>query len=374
MWFDAPEPSPRRSRGDWALLFGLVVVAILEVSSRPELTWHSAVVLVGMGSIPLTLWRRAKPLLTTFVAFGAIGAVSGVEIAMGVNPPAFNTSAFLLLFPYALFRWGPGRDIAVGLPWISLCAGVGLYSDGVDLGGFVGGFGVLFSAMTGGAAVRYRARARGQEIEQAKLRERENLARELHDTVAHHVSAIAIRAQAGLATSAADPRAATDALQLIQTEASRALQEMRALVGVLRGDESPEFEVQPRIEDLESLTGAGDGETKVVLELLGEYAELSPTLSSNVYRLAQESITNARRHARDATRIQVRVVVDVDSVRLRVRDDGAASPKRSVPSRGYGIVGMKERATRLGGSCRAGPSPQRGWIVDVELPRRGARP
>ncbi|MEV4082696.1 ATP-binding protein, partial [Nonomuraea fuscirosea] len=84
---------------------------------------------------------------------------------------------------------------------------------------------------------------------------------------------------------------------------------------------------------------------------------------------AQESVTNARRHARHATRIEVRVAADDSSVRLRVSDDGDSTATRPAPSPGYGLLGMIERADLLGGTCEAGPNPGRGWTVTAVLPR-----
>jgi signal transduction histidine kinase len=94
-----------------------------------------------------------------------------------------------------------------------------------------------------------------------------------------------------------------------------------------------------------------------------------------VFRIAQEAITNARRHARDATRVDVRVAVDGAGVRLNVSDDGraAAAPARpegpATAVAGYGITGMRERAALLGGTCEAGPAPDGGWLVAAALPR-----
>jgi signal transduction histidine kinase len=197
-----------------------------------------------------------------------------------------------------------------------------------------------------------------------KLLERERLARDLHDTVAHHVSAMAIRAQAGIATAASDPAAAIDALRIIDAEAARALDEMRGIVRILRAEEPMDLTPGPRVADLEQLASR-TGPT-VEVEVVGEADGLQPPVGAAIYRLAQEAVTNARRHARHATRIDVRVVVDENSVRLRVSDDGEPRPSGAP---GYGLVGMTERAGLLGGTCAAGPDPDRGWIVTAELPR-----
>ena len=118
---------------------------------------------------------------------------------------------------------------------------------------------VVLVAAALGASVRYQDKARVRGLDRVKLLEREQLARELHDTVAHHVSAIAVRAQAGRVVAPSDPAAALDALVVIEEEASRTLAEMRAMVGALRQGEEPDLAPQRGVADLSRLaTGAGD--------------------------------------------------------------------------------------------------------------------
>jgi signal transduction histidine kinase len=220
-----------------------------------------------------------------------------------------------------------------------------------------------------GAAFRFRARDRARELDQVKLLERERLARDLHDTVAHHVSAIAIRAQAGLATAPSQPGAAADALRVIEGEATRTLTEMRTMVRFLRQHQPAELSPGPRIADIAQLADPARQGPAVDVALAGDLDDLPPSVGATVYRLAQESVTNALRHARNATRIEVRVTGDDTSVHLRVSDDGEATGAPTTP--GYGLIGMTERAALLGGSCKAGPGPGRGWTVTAVLPRTG---
>ena len=107
------------------------------------------------------------------------------------------------------------------------------------------------------------------------------------------------------------------------------------------------------------------------MDLAGDLDELGPTVGAATYRIAQESVTNALRHARNATRIDVQVAGDREAIRLTVRDDGDQVHASSVKA-GYGVVGMTERAALLGGTLEAGPGPDHGWVVDAVLPR--ARP
>lgn len=370
LW-DEPRPPapPRRAGWDRALAVLLVAAAVTEGVLRPDLPWRIPTVLLTAGLITLLPLRRTRPLAALAVVFGLsslLTVVSGGEAA-----PLYTTLCFLLL-PYALLRWGSGREVAAGSAVLAAAVAVGALEDSGGAAEALGGAAVVFSVSALGAAARYRAGAKEREFERARLLERERIARDLHDTVAHHVSAMAIRAQAGIAVERTRPGAAVEALQVIESEAARALDEMRALVRVLRRDEAAPAEraPHPRIGDLRELAGdTGPGGPAVEVEVADGLDDLPPPVAAAVHRLAREAVTNARRHARHATRIHVRVTADDTAVHLRVSDDGDHAPQRSA---GYGLIGMAERADLLGGTCRAAPNPGRGWTVTADLPRSGA--
>ncbi|MEV7970781.1 histidine kinase dimerization/phosphoacceptor domain-containing protein [Sphaerisporangium sp. NPDC088356] len=275
MWDEPRPPSPpRRVWRDWALVGVLVPLAVLEGVLRPDLPWRATSVILVAGLAPTLLWRRTRPLLMVAIAFGATGLAS---LPAGGTPPEMYTMAFLLILPYALFRWGSGREAAIGLAIILVKASVSLVSHYTGLGDAVGAVAVVSSAIALGVAFRYRARARMREFDQVKLLERERLARDLHDTVAHHVSAIAIRAQAGLATSPSQPDAATDALHLIEAEASRTLAEMRAMVRVLRRNRPADLAPSPRVADLARLASRARSNPHVDVEISGDLDDLPPS-------------------------------------------------------------------------------------------------
>ena len=123
----------------------------------------------------------------------------------------------------------------------------------------VAGYGFFLFSAAIGASIRFHAGARVRDIEQAKLRQRNKLAGELHDTVGHHVSAIAIQAQAGRALAAAHPDRALATLETIEAAASRTLEEMRAMVGILRDGAEPDFAPQPGVADIEQLARSVGG-------------------------------------------------------------------------------------------------------------------
>ena len=363
---DPPGPLPR----DWVLVAVLICWSVVEAVLRQDMAPLPLLLIAAFAAVAPLPWRRTHPLVAAAVAFGTLAVVDIVRIltgSRGVLP--FGVSATLVL-TYALFRWGSGREAAGGLGVIMLWLTSTLVAESTSLAETVAGYAFFLFAAALGAAIRFRARIRIRDIDQAKAREREQLARELHDTVAHHVSGIAIQAQAGRAVAAAYPERAVEALITIEDAATRTLTELRTIVGVLRASQHTELAPQPGLAEVEQLATHGQTHPVVEVTLAGELDDLSPPVGSAIYRLAQESITNARRHARHATRVTVAVTGDTDQVRLTVDDDGSVGSTGRAPA-GYGLVGMRERATLLGGTFHAGPTAGRGWRVEVILPRTG---
>jgi signal transduction histidine kinase len=378
-WLAEPRPAhaPVRVWRDWALLAVLVAGSVLELLLREDRTWAPLVLALSLVVALTLLWRRTHPLAAAAVAFGTMFAWDVARIFV-IDATNLLTIAGLLLLPYALFRWGSGREATIGLGiilgWLPVThiadptasAQVGLASSEVVT--VVGGYGFFLFSAAFGASIRFHAHAQTRDIEEAKLRQRNELARELHDAVGHHVSAIVIQAQAGGALAASDPDRALATLETIEEAASRTLQEMRAMVGLLRDGAEPDFAPQPGLADIERLARCVGGWPRVDVQMDGDIAALSPGVGVALYRIAQESVTNAVRHARDATLVTVQVADEDEQVRLTVRDDGAAGPTGHTPA-GYGLVGMAERASLLGGTLQAGPDPDGGWTVRALLPK-----
>jgi signal transduction histidine kinase len=371
---DAPGPVWR----DWALVSALVPVVVLEGAFREDLVWRALSMAVALALLPTLLWRRTHPLQSVAAAFGLVAVVQVASLILGDRWQGLDATVFVILLVYALFRWGSGRDAVIGLailsiPILLIAFDAQMHSDEISLSEVAGGalFVLLVAAV--GASVRYADKARRRGMDQMKLLEREQLARELHDTVAHHVSAIAIRAQAGRVVASADPAAAVEALAVIEREASRTLAEMRTMVGALRQGEEPDLTPQRGVAHVEGLATSPGERPRVEVELSGDLDGLRPSVDAAIYRLAQESITNAVRHARHATRVQVAVRGEPDCVRMTVHDDGDPGPFDPRTATGFGLVGMAERAKLLGGTLEAGPNRSRGWTVTAVLPR-AARP
>ena len=372
LWAEPRVPdAPKQLWWDWVLVATLVVLAAIETVAREDVVWRPVNLILIVAVAPMLLWRRTHPLAMVAIAFSLFAVVDLAAIVIGVTWEGPEPTALvLLLFPYALFRWGSGREATIGLAFVLFPVVVGAAV--APVGEVVGGALILLFVAALGAAFRYRSSARLHGRDQAKLREREQLARELHDTVAHHVSAIAIQAQAGRTVAESRPEAVLDALVVVEKEASRALAEMRTIVGALRRGEQSDLAPQPGVADIQRLARNNGNPPRVDVTLTGDLADLPPSLDAALYRLAQESVTNALRHARHATHVQVVVTGDVDSVRLTVWDDGDARPAAAGSSSGLGLLGMAERARLLGGTLEAGPGREEGWTVVAELPRRGA--
>lgn len=367
-----PADPPARVGRDWVLLAVLVAWSVVEAMLREDVASRPFVLVASLLVLAPLMWRRTHPLAAVVVAFGTLTVVDLARIVVGDESGLLMSIAGVLVLPYALFRWGAGREATIGLGVILVWLAVTHVADPVGLADVVAAYAFFLLSAAIGASIRYHANTRIRDIDDAKRREREQLARELHDTVAHHVSGIVIQAQAGRAVASGDPGRAVEALAVIEDAASRTLAEMRSMVGLLREGDEADLAPQPGVADIERLAGADGGRPRIDVELTGELDDLSPAVGAAVYRLAQESITNARRHARHATLVTVRVTGDEEGVRLTVEDDGGGAGPTGRDLVGYGLVGMRERATLLGGTLEAGPTAGRGWRVDAMLPRAGA--
>jgi signal transduction histidine kinase len=363
--------APGPYRRDWALVGVLVTAAVLEGLVRPDVAWRPLVVLAAVALAFALPWRRTHPLTVVAAGFGA--AILPDVAAVALNGPGqvgLDSMLYLLLLPYALYRWGSGREVVVGTAIVLGAYVVSVLRDANELSEFVGGFVVLTLPAVLGLLVRNWSTSTARELDTMRARERELLARELHDTVAHHVSAMVIRAQAGRVVAATRPLAAVEALELIESEGSRTLVEMRAMVSALRDTDGAELTPVGGIADIERLGTSADGPT-VKVTTSGVPDGVSPAVEAALYRIAQEAVTNALRHARQAQQICVDVRGQDGLVRLTVSDDGEPVPAARLGT-GYGIVGMTERAKLLGGRLTAGAGEDRGWVVDAVLPASGA--
>jgi len=354
------------------------VVAIFSALFEPDVTWRPVALPLGVLIALSMLWRRQRPLAMVAFTFGLQGSADVVTLLFGEGTTLVMVTGLVgLILTYVVVRWGSGREVAIATPIILTSYAIGeVHSPSLWFESVAGTVIWLFAGALA-VIMRYRASLHDRRVVEARINERQQLARELHDTVAHHVSAIAIQAQAGQAIAASRPEGASEVLRTIETAASDTLSEMRRMVGVLR-DSDAGAQTTPRagLADIEALArdsvGEATGGPPVEVRITGELDDLDPAIEASLFRLVQEAITNARRHAQHATRISVNIDGVADSVHVRVFDDGDPPAIGASRSSGFGLVGMTERAVLLGGSLEAGPGPDRGWVVDAVLPRSGA--
>jgi signal transduction histidine kinase len=227
------------------------------------------------------------------------------------------------------------------------------------------------------ATVERAERAERDREDEARRRvdaERLRIARELHDVVAHSMSMINVQAGVAVHVMASRPEEAARALAAIKDASREGLQELRAILNVLRqvdddvggGERAP----APRLAQLDALAAATtEAGLPIQVSVVGAANALSPAMELAVYRIVQESLTNVLRHAGPGARAEVEVAVIDGKVSVGVTDDGRGSARPDYhDGSGTGIAGMQERTAAFGGSLEAGPRPGGGWRVRAELP------
>lgn len=226
---------------------------------------------------------------------------------------------------------------------------------------------ILFLGVLGvGAGVLLRMRERSRAAlaaaaeERARRDERLDMARELHDVVAHHVTGMLVQAQTALVVGEQDKARAYEMLPGIVDGGTDALGAMRAMVRTLR-DNGTAAATSDLTADLHQLVEKSGLPVRTSIELT---TDVRPELGRSVLRLVQEALTNTRKHASDATSVEVDVRLTASALLLSVVDNGSSRP---VHSGGFGLVGMQERVHGLGGRFFAGATGE-GWLVTAELP------
>jgi signal transduction histidine kinase len=370
--------------GRIALTLALMVTAALEASiytpDRPEFSFEDgggdptgAVILNVLAVLPLVAVGRFP-----FVAAAAATFMSMVLLGSPETPITLSALAVVL---YAVGHLVARRGLLLAIPVLLpffVNAFVPLDGSDVDLAS-IGPFVLVATAALAGESSRKRAEAvtaldatqaamAESAHEQTVMEERAAIARELHDIVAHHLSMIAVQSEAARLTS---PKLSSDArgrFEAIAATARDALTETRRLLGVLREDVPGEADraPQPGLDDVAALVDtARDAGSNVRLILQGKVVELPAGVDLAAYRIVQEALTNARRHAQGAD-VDVEITYRDGVVQLRVRDYGPGPIDEMIA--GHGIVGMRDRAAIAGGTFSCGAAAEGGFAVDVELP------
>lgn len=319
--------------------------------------------------VAVMIGLRATPRRSLDVALVA-GQLVVALVASALDPSGI-ARALLVLVPFtAYLRLGRTAGLALG----ALCLGylVALlavtepqwYADAEHVSDVVMiGLGIVLALVTAAIAMREREYA-GRVAELSTIQERNRLAREIHDSLGHHLTAITVQLEKADAYRSLDPVVADRAIDDARWSAGRALEEARDSVRELR-TEAP-FSLDRALGDL--VRHAGDDGLRVSLEIAGDETAYDVSSLVALYRAAQEGLTNVRRHAR-ANRAEIRVRFGADAVRLTVLDDGRGfSPEAETG--GSGLRGLRERVGLLGGRLSVDTSAA-GTTLLVEMPGGG---
>ena len=336
----------------------------------------------------------------------AAGLVVTVASVVSLEVFAVLTVAGLAAQLLVAYRLGRSRSGLLG-PWGPQVLALALAAPYVVLALADPGRGearvliVLLAVLTPAAALAGVARRREAEVagaaeqaiagslfEHMARGERARIARELHDVVAHHISMVSVQAETARLTVPGMPAEGARRLSEIGDTARAGLTEMRRLLGVLREDAAssaapasapappPSRHPQPGLAQLNELLDEGRDASGSAIRLItsGSVDTLDPGVELAVYRIVQEALTNARRHAPGAA-VDVELRFTRDTLRVRVRDNGPGSvPSSPSPATGHGLLGMRERAQAAGGELRAGPAEGGGFLVQASLPVQAAGP
>jgi signal transduction histidine kinase len=332
----------------------------------------TAVVLNILAIAPLVVARRWPSLAATGSTFATVLIIREYTAPLAIV--SFCITLFLVA--HLVVRRGLLVPAPLLLPFM-VFAGARLQQGHAALGStapllfLVAAFAVGESVRRRGLAVT----ALGESVRaRVVMEERTRIARELHDIVAHHLSVIAIESETARLTSPELSENAGGRLEAIASTAREALTETRRLLGVLREDARGEADLapQPGLGELDDLIDKAQAiGTHIRLVREGKIARLSPGIDLAAYRIVQEALTNARRHAPGAD-VDVELSYRDDVLHLRIRDHGPVVLGQIVG--GHGLLGMRERATLAGGTFSSGPADGGGFEVDVTLPTTETAP
>jgi signal transduction histidine kinase len=364
---------------DIAIAASVALLSLIETALSDGVTGpRGLTALVAVAMCALLIWRRDHPVLVAvlLVALAIAGAAWLVD-------PSELISTFipLLVIAYGAGAYAsPRAGVWTLLLVLAGIVTVALLDPSHEAGNVY--FPALLSAVCwlGGRTVRTRARAaaelheqaaladerREREADEAVAEERRRIAREMHDVVAHSISVMVVQAGGARRILASNPARAEEAAARIRVTGTDALAEMQILLGVL--ETAPDGAATPTLDGLEELAaGARAAGLPVTLTVSGARRSLSAGAELAVYRVVQEALTNAIKHAGGATTDIVLTWAD-DALSVSVADHGDGGPTPQLPGAGHGLMGMRERLRVFGGDVESGPRAGGGWEVAARLP------
>jgi len=375
--------------GDAVIAVVLAVTSVVPILVIGDPSWGRpkavAVTLALASTVPVA-WRARRPLTALAIV---LAANAGCVYAAAPHQAAFQPFVALTLTAYSAGSRAEGRRALWAPPLLAAATApvfVAARLHGQYAGNIIPSFVWLAAAWATGrtvrswrhknvaleAANRELAAQRELQAQAAVAVERGRIARELHDVVAHNVSMMVVQAGAAARVLHGEQPDVRNALEVIAATGRETVDEMRALLGVLRSDDGPaSLKPQPGLADLGQLvSGIQQAGLPVTLRIEGSPRPLPPALDLSAFRIVQEALTNTLKHAGPA-RADVTVRYEDGDVRLEITDTGR---RPGGPGTGHGLVGMRERAAMFGGELEALPRPEGGFAVRARLPLTTAAP
>ncbi|OKI05299.1 two-component sensor histidine kinase [Streptomyces sp. CB02923] len=350
-------------------LVGFETVALARQPTRPHATVVATAVVVCLCAVPSA---RIPQKVRAWTAASVSLAASVILIAgqHALEVWGLGEGIALLVLLTGVVHRAPGRTAAVLGPMLGLACVLAPMRD-IRLGLYTVVYGVLTVVVSAYSMIlRWQDAQRMRDLAAVRSAERLELARELHDLVAHHVTGIVVQARAARFTSLSGPQAGA-AFERIETSGGEALSAMRRLVRVLR-EGAARNRPLAGLADVRTLTEtyARTGPPVALHIDEGLDEEVPAEVAAAVHRIVREALTNIRKHAADATAVRIALRAVPSGLELRVADDGGHPARLSEQARGggFGLAGLTERAAALGGRLTAGPAPEGGWEVRAVLP------
>jgi signal transduction histidine kinase len=385
---DSGAPRPYRSamrfplapeRLDAVLAVALVLVAEVQTAFGPARGWIlvAEAIVAGLVTASVAIRRRWP----AAVGFGVQALLVTQEILVNRDliapPPAGAVTVAWFCALYALAVWTTGPWFIAGLSFFIASDVAPALGDPAQLRAIWNFTAVVVLVMVfvrilvgrRDRQLRLAERERDLARREAVVDERARIARELHDAIAHHVSMMVVQAGAERRVLAPGQESTKEVLSTIERVGRSALTEMRRLVGMLRGDETDDLEPQPGLAAVPALVaGLRDAGFPVELRIDGERRDLPLGIELSAYRVVQEGLTNALKHAGRA-HVRVHVGYGPRSLELEIADDGTGTPA-ALPAGGHGLAGIEERVALYGGELQAGQGSDGGFVLRVLLPTR----
>jgi signal transduction histidine kinase len=380
-----PAVHPRTSLGRWlpligvvsGLLSGLLAYQYYLGNVEGVGAWGALLIASGLIAAPISL-VATRPLLAWRIAvLGAVVTAAFIKIDQKTPWPwqPVQIMSYPLILAVVAIRHRRGVVIWTGVTAFVLVIS---YVDEPNVAGLLL---LVLAILVIGDQVRRRRevqRALAEEEERSELaqarravaEERNRIAREMHDVVAHHMSLIAVRAETAVYRIEGVPPAVAEELQAIAGSSREALTEMRRLLGVLRDDSVALTEPQPTLDELSGLVReAREAGVQVEFSPLPA-TPVPPGVGLAAFRIVQEALSNARRHATGAP-VTIAIRKHGSDLVVFVRNEPTGGPP-APEGKGHGLLGMRERAAAVGGTLQAGPAPDGAYVVVATLPLNGA--